>query len=283
MKEVTRLNPTAIRVDGYHDVGINVWDFGGDGPPLVLAHCTGTHSRVWDPLVPGLLPYFHVYAYDTRGHGDSDKPEDPASYRWDYSGHDLLAVIDALDLGPGISAVGHSAGGSGICYAEMHRPGAFSQVVLLDPIIGSKEAFSGPNALAAKSRRRRNDFDSFEAAIERYSSRPPLNVWDADALEAYVRFGFFTREDGGVRLKCPGEIEAAVYDGSGATDVFENLGELKFQVTLVTADESDCRRLAEAQRPRYSDVDFIMLEGCGHFIPQERPSEVTALILKALT
>lgn len=283
MKEVTGIDPTAIRVDGHDNVGINVWDYGGDGPPLVLAHCTGTHARVWDPLVPALLPHFHVYAYDTRGHGDSDKPEEASSYRWEYSGHDILAVIDALDLGTGISAVGHSAGGSHICYAEMNRPGAFSRVVLLDPIIGSKVAFRGPNPMAEKARRRRNDFESYEAAIERYSSRPPLNAWDAEVLDAYVRFGFIPGPNGGVHLKCPGEIEAAVYDGSGATEVFENLGDLKFQVTLVTADMSDTRRLVEAQRPRFSNVDFVMLEGCGHFIPQEKPAEVATLTLKALT
>lgn len=282
MKDLTRLDSTAVRIDGHDNVGINVWDYGGDGPPLVLAHCTGTHGRVWEPLVPALLPHFHVYAYDTRGHGDSDKPEEASSYRWVYSGHDLLAVIDALDLGPGISAVGHSAGASHVCYAEMNRPGAFSRVVLLDPIIGSKKAFSSPNPLAVKARRRRNDFESYEAVIERYSSRPPLDAWDAEVLEAYVRFGFFPGPDGGVHLKCPGEIEAAVYEGSGATEVFENLGDLKFQVTLVTADGSDVRVLAEALRPRFLNVEYIVLEGCGHFMPQEKPAEISAIALKAL-
>ncbi|MCH7910243.1 MAG: alpha/beta fold hydrolase, partial [Candidatus Hydrogenedentes bacterium] len=62
------------RVTGFDGVALNVWDLGGDGPPLLLCHCTGTHGRVWDPLLPRLLEHFHVYAPDTRGHGDSEKP-----------------------------------------------------------------------------------------------------------------------------------------------------------------------------------------------------------------
>ena len=276
------MNPTAVRVDGYEGVRINVWDYGGEGPALMLAHCTGTHGRIWDPLVPALLARFHVYAYDTRGHGDSDKPRDPKSYRWDHSGMDLLAVIDALGLGAGVLAAGHSAGAAHICYAEMRRPGTFSRAVLLDPIIGPAETFRGPNPMAEKSRRRRNEFDNHDVAVRRFASKPPMNAWAPEALEAYVRFGTFEQADGRIRLKCPGEIEAAVYEGGGTSDVYEHLGELKLHVTLVVAENSHVRTLAELQRERFSSVDFKLIGDCSHFIPQEKPDEIAALILEAL-
>ena len=276
------MNPTAVRVDGYEGVRINVWDYGGEGPALMLAHCTGTHGRIWDPLVPALLARFHVYAYDTRGHGDSDKPRDPKSYRWDHSGMDLLAVIDALGLGAGVLAAGHSAGAAHICYAEMRRPGTFSRAVLLDPIIGPAETFRGPNPMAEKSRRRRNEFDNHDVAVRRFASKPPMNAWAPEALEAYVRFGTVEQADGRIRLKCPGEIEAAVYEGGGTSDVYEHLGELKLHVTLVVAENSHVRTLAELQRERFSSVDFKLIGDCSHFIPQEKPDEIAALILEAL-
>ena len=282
MGERIELNPTAVRVDGYEGVRINVWDYGGEGPALMLAHCTGTHGRIWDPLVPALLARFHVYAYDTRGHGDSDKPRDPKSYRWDHSGMDLLAVIDALGLGAGVLAAGHSAGAAHICYAEMRRPGTFSRAVLLDPIIGPAETFRGPNPMAEKSRRRRNEFDNHDVAVRRFASKPPMNAWAPEALEAYVRFGTFEQADGRIRLKCPGEIEAAVYEGGGTSDVYEHLGELKLHVTLVVAENSHVRTLAELQRERFSSVDFKLIGDCSHFIPQEKPDEIAALILEAL-
>lgn len=282
MGETIELNPAAIRVTGHEGVSINVWDYGGEGPALVLAHCTGTHGRIWDPLVPALLARFHVYAYDTRGHGDSDKPPDPESYRWEKPGKDLIALVDALGLGGGLLAAGHSAGAAHVCYAEMKRPGTFSRAVLIDPIIGPVEAFSGPNPLAEKSRRRRNEFDSHDVAIRRFASKPPMNAWAPEVLEAYVRFGTVKQADGRIRLKCPGEIEAAVYDGGGAPDVYENLGELKLHVTLVTAENSNVRILAELLRPRFSNVDFRLIDNCGHFMPQEKPDEIAALILEGL-
>lgn len=283
MPEPFELNPSATLVTGHGGVRVNVWDYGGDGPVLMLAHCTGTHGRIWDPMVPELLPHFRVYAYDTRGHGDSDKPEDPEMYRWGYSGADLLAVIDQMNLGEGILGVGHSAGASHICHAEMSRAGAFSKAVLLDPIIGPKEAFSGPNPLAEKSRRRRNFFESREAAIERFASKLPMNAWDPATLRAYVEHGTVERAEGGIQLKCTGEIEAAVYDGSGASDVFERLGELQLEVTLVTAENSDVRALAELQRTLFPKVDFRVIPDCSHFIPQEKPREILTLILKAFS
>ena len=90
---------------GYLGVDINVFDYGGDGPPLLLAHCTGTHARMWDPVVAHLLEDFRVVAPDTRGHGDSEKPENLDAYVWRYSGHDLLSVIDNLVKGAAGQAV----------------------------------------------------------------------------------------------------------------------------------------------------------------------------------
>ncbi len=98
MSEVTELSPEAVQIEGHGGVKINVWDYGGDGPTLLLAHCTGTLARIWDPLVPALLPHFRIIAPDTRGHGDSEQPENPDDYRWSNSGNDMLAVISVKDL-----------------------------------------------------------------------------------------------------------------------------------------------------------------------------------------
>jgi non-heme chloroperoxidase len=42
---------------------------------------------------------FHIVTYDLRGHGNSDKPLDPAAYRNSVAwGHEVQAVIDATGL-----------------------------------------------------------------------------------------------------------------------------------------------------------------------------------------
>ena len=273
------VDPKAIRVEGAGGVGINVWDHGGEGDPLLLMHCTGTHGRIWDPLVPALRERFRVIAPDTRGHGDSEKPEDSKAYRWPISGDDLLAVIKALGLEDPVKAAGHSAGASHLCYAAWKRPETFRRVVLMDPIIGPTRFFGGPNPLAEISRRRKKMLPSLAAARARFSSKPPMNRWDPRVLDTYLRHGFTEGPDGSITLKCPGHIEAQIYEGSGACDVFEQLPDLPLDVLLITGEGSDVRHLAELQREKYQQVRFELLEDTGHFIPQEKPDEIAALIV----
>ncbi len=282
MSGVSQIGPISRDVPGHDGVTIRVWDYGGDGPPLILSHCTGTLSRLWDPLVPALRKKFHVYAPDTRGHGDSSKPADPDAYTWINTGHDLNAVVDGLGLARPVFGAGHSAGAAQIAYAEWLRPGTFSKAVLIDPIIGPAEMFNRDNPLAELARKRRNIFESRAFARERWGARPPLGLWDPRALDAYVNFGLRDRDDGQVELKCPGHIEAEIYAHSGSTDLFEHLGELDVDITLVTSDNSNVRHLALLQRPKYRRCTFVDLKGPTHFIPQEVPDEVARIILQSL-
>ena len=63
-----------MRVPSTNGVEIKVHDLGGEGPPLVLAHATGFHGRVWEPLAAHLTG-FHLWSIDMRAHGDSTAPE----------------------------------------------------------------------------------------------------------------------------------------------------------------------------------------------------------------
>ena len=282
MSDVTTLNPVPRDIAGHGGVNIRVWDHGGTGPALVLSHCTGTISRVWDPLVPALRERFHVYAHDTRGHGDSGKPDNLDAYTWINTGRDFLAIVDALGLSRPILAAGHSAGAAQVAYAEWLQPGTVSKAVLIDPIIGPKEFFNRENPLSIAARKRRNVFENREVARERWGARPPLGLWDKRVLGAYVQHGLRDREDGQVELKCPGEVEAEIYARSGSTDLFDHLGELNTEVTLVTSDNSNVRYLALMQQPLYKRCTLIDLVGPTHFIPQEIPDEIAKMILERL-
>lgn len=271
--------PKAVIVPGHGDVPINVWDYGGSGAPLLLLHCTGTLGRVWDPVAALLTPHFHVMAPDARGHGQSGKPDEREDYRWEHSGRDLLCVMDALVPGEECLAVGHSGGGACAAYAELFRPGTFRRTVLIDPIIAPAIAFSGETDLAKSARRRRTHFESRAFARERFAARPPMRSWCAAALDAYVNYGLVDCSDGQVALACPRHVEAWLYELGGAHDVFDRLAELQFETLLVTGSRSDIKPLAELQFPRFSRASFHCIEGAGHFIPQEVPETLAALIM----
>ena len=89
-------------------------------------------------------------------------------------------------------------------------------------------------------------------------------------------------DDGTIRLKCPGRIEGTIYDKGGSPDVFERLEELVYPVTLITGDSSDLKPLAEMQKDRFPNVEYMVMPHASHFIPQEYPREIANIILDNL-
>jgi pimeloyl-ACP methyl ester carboxylesterase len=88
-------------------VSLEVLDWGGSGPPLVLLACyLSTH--VYDEFAPQLTDQFHVYGITRRGIGRSDKPA--TGYSVQQSTQDLFEVFDSLKLQQAI-LVGHSCAG----------------------------------------------------------------------------------------------------------------------------------------------------------------------------
>jgi non-heme chloroperoxidase len=89
------------------NVRLQVLDWGGSGPPLVLLGCYMS-VHMYDEFAPKLTTQFHVYGVTRRGIGASDKPA--AGYTVQRSADDLLAVLDALKLQKAV-LVGHSCAG----------------------------------------------------------------------------------------------------------------------------------------------------------------------------
>jgi pimeloyl-ACP methyl ester carboxylesterase len=84
----------------------------GDGPPLMLhAGFTGTLHDWYDlGFVEALKARHRLILLDMRGHGDSDKPHDPAAYGWEDFVGDVLATLDAVGVRQ-TDFLGYSMGG----------------------------------------------------------------------------------------------------------------------------------------------------------------------------
>lgn len=88
-------------------VRLEVLDWGGSGPPLVLLACyLSTH--VYDQFAPKLTTQAHVYGVTRRGIGASDRPT--TGYSVQQSVHDLFDVFNALKLERAL-LIGHSCAG----------------------------------------------------------------------------------------------------------------------------------------------------------------------------
>ncbi len=272
-------------VDTPAGIRLAVYDWGGDGAPVLLAHPTGFHGRVWAPVAEQLVRAGrHVYSFDFRGHGDSD--ESPNGYAWPHFGDDVTAVADHLQLcgDPTLIAAGHSKGAASLLLAEHERPGTFVTVWAYEPIMFPTLENIDPKldfGLAVGARKRRNEWASPHDAYESYAKRPPLNVMTAESLRAYVDYGMRDRGDGVYELKCRPDVEAEVYSMGPANGLFGKLDAIASKVTVCAGEHSDAITPAIAEQivERLRHGTLEIWEGHGHFGPQADPDRAARSIL----
>lgn len=277
--------PTRHHIDA-GSIALTAYDWGGDGAPVLLAHATGFHGLVWAPVAARLVRAGRrVWSFDFRGHGDSDRSPG-LDYHWDRFADDVLAVVEQLGLAgdPQLLAAGHSKGAAALLRAEQERPGTFARLWCYEPVLFPSDEPVEPrddNPLAEGARRRRAVWPSRAAAHESYASRPPFDVLDPDARQAYVEHGLRDRHDGSVELKCAPEDEAAVYAMGVANGVYPRLGEVACPVVVVCGEHTDAivPKLAAMIVERLPRGRLEVMPGLGHFGPLQDPAMVAASIL----
>ena len=76
--------------------GVNLhYEAEGNGPAILLTHGFGASSRMWEGQVAALRDRYRIIAWDMRGHGDTDSPDDPAAYTEPETVADMAAILDA--------------------------------------------------------------------------------------------------------------------------------------------------------------------------------------------
>jgi pimeloyl-ACP methyl ester carboxylesterase len=258
---------------------------GGSGPPLLMAHATGFHGRVFGPLARHLSASFSCYALDERGHGDSGRPED-GTFEWDEFGLDVVACAERLAPDGTLFGLGHSCGGAALLLAELARPNTFRALYCYEPIV-LPPGFApegGDNPLSAAARRRRYRFASRREALQNYASKPPFDALDPAVLEAYVEHGLRELPEGGVALKCRPEDEATIYAMGPRHQAYSLLGRVGCPVTVAFGERTDSigADLVAQLVGRLPHGRAEQLPGLGHFGPLEDPAAVAVSAASAL-
>lgn len=259
-------------------------DLGGRGPTLLLAHATGFHGHVLQPVAAALAADFRVVVFDMRRHGETAAPPD-GRFDWHGFARDAVAVVEANHLDRPFAA-GHSAGGAALLLAELAAPGTFRALYCYEPVVvplGDAPGASGGNALAARARRRRDSFASRDTAYEHYAARAPLAGFHPEVLRAYVDHGFEDAGDGSVRLKCRPEDEARTYEMGMRHGAFERLGEITCPVHIACGAASDAfgPEVTELQASQLVRGRAEVMDGLGHFGPMTHPGRVAESIRAA--
>ncbi len=163
--------------------------------PLVLLHGLRDYAYFWQDAANRLLDDFHVYAFDQRGHGESEHA--PGGYLVWALASDLAAFVDALGLDR-FDLVGLSLGSRcAMAYARENWP-RLNRLALVD--MGPQMARVGARGLqadmTAKSDAPPSSFTR-EKVLDFFRQQWP--TLDQPSLERLIRNALVLGEDADAR------------------------------------------------------------------------------------
>jgi pimeloyl-ACP methyl ester carboxylesterase len=282
-----------IRVNGV-ELTYFEWDSAhrDEEPSILLVHATGFHARVWDQVIRLLGPR-HIISVDQRGHGRSEKV---AISHWGAMGQDLVELATELGI-KGAIGVGHSMGGHALIEAATSCPAAFERLLLIDPVVAAPDHYHTDGwsiDLAGgevhPTAKRKNEFESAQAMIDRFKDRPPFSRFDPAALADYCTYGLLPNAAGdGYQLACPPVIEASIYMTSRSNPgVYDSVRALAAPVMIMRAKRPPPDRdvMDFSSSPTWPGLadEFqngreVYFPDHSHFLPMEDPQLVATYIL----
>ena len=126
--------------------GVNLYcEVHGRGEPLLLIMGLGANTTGWWAQVPAFSREYQVIAFDNRGAGRSDKPNEP--YSIGQMADDAQALLDELGVGPA-HVFGMSLGGMIAQELALRYPESVRTLMLGGTMAGGPTAmFAGPEVV----------------------------------------------------------------------------------------------------------------------------------------
>ncbi len=104
-------------------------DGAADAPWITFSNSLATDLSMWDDQAEAFAKDFHIFRYDTRGHGGTDAPEGP--YSFELLAADVLALWDAVGIDKS-HFVGLSLGGMAGIELALSSPGRLLSLAACD-------------------------------------------------------------------------------------------------------------------------------------------------------
>jgi len=114
----------------------------GNGEPLLLIMGLGANATGWYAQIPALSKEYRVIAFDNRGAGRSEKPNE--AYTMVQMAEDAIGVLDTLEIGSA-HVFGMSLGGMIAQELALRSPERVKTLILGGTMCGGPKAtFAGP-------------------------------------------------------------------------------------------------------------------------------------------
>jgi pimeloyl-ACP methyl ester carboxylesterase len=237
----------------------------GDGEPVVLIHGNWGTSSWWEPVLERLPSGYRVIAYDLRGRGKTEAPDN--DYTMPEMAADLRTLLDTLGLDM-VHLVGHSLGSAVAMQFLLESPERVRSFTAVAPawVDGMPEAYNVPAGQQAI----KADRNLFAGALKALAP----NVPDDEYWQRLVSEGHEQRIEAALR-----NLPALVAWKPG-----DKLREAGVPAVVIDGDRDpltggdNARRVAEALGARR-----VTLQGIGHSPIIESPDEFVQLLVEHMS
>jgi 3-oxoadipate enol-lactonase len=245
------------------ELSFNVLESGSGEPALLFLHYWGGSARTWNAVISELSKNVRCIAYDQRGWGQSDAPEQRYSIR-DLA-QDARHIVEALRLRRYV-LVGHSMGGKVAQFLASQRPPGLVGLVLVAPATPTPQDIPEPAKQAQL-----HAYDSRENALQALAfltAHPP-----SDTLREQILRDNFAASSSQAKLAWP--------TSSANEDISGVVGNIAVP-TLILAGDQDRQDPLEQHRcevlPRIPGATIKVIRDSGHLIPIDQPFQLAEAI-----
>lgn len=235
----------------------------GNGPAVFLTHGYAATGSMWAPQRKALVAAgYRLIAWDMRGHGGTDSPEDPALYSEALTVGDMSALLDLLGVDQAVVG-GLSLGGYMSLAFYLARPERVRALVLCDTGPG----YRNPEGRAGWNRRAERQAANFEQ-----------HGLEAAGQSAEVR-ATLKYHRSAMGLAHAGRGMLAQFDSR----VIDSLPEIKVP-TLIIIGEKDEPFMAGSQymANKIPGARIEVIAGAGHASNIDRPEAFNRALLEFL-
>ena len=259
-----------LTVDGrafaYRDVG--------NGPPIILAHCSGGSHKTWAPVVASLSDRYRVLAPDLLGYGRSEPwPVNARLHPWS----DLGALLSLAELADEpVHLVGHSYGGTVALEAARVLGTRVKSLTLIEPVAFHLLRLTG----------RTREWEEITTVGQRMISALRLRR-DRGAASVYIKYWvgrmrWWTMRPSARRgvLQTVGKVGAEFEVISHLSRSLGDYRSINMPTRLVVGQRTPkpARAIVDELAHLLPDAHVRVLARAGHMSPITHPNEVSALV-----
>ena len=267
--------------------------------PIIFFHATGLNAATYLNLLTKIFEDFDgersIYAFDQRGHGVSEAEADHTKLKsWKQFSKEAISFLNSLDH-ESVDLMGHSMGGIVASEVASQLKLKVQNLVMLEPVLyyAPKDVIKlklknflkcddlSASNKSSSAKQRRNNFASFEEAIEHFTGRAMFASWPEESIMNYLEGGLVKKE-GSFFLSCDPAWEAKTFE-TVTFDTFRFLKKATCPVLIIRGDKETSTFTDEAKNALLNKDRILIDEYKGtHFLPLENVELVSSRVFDFL-